>query len=170
MAWRGRVFDMTNHFSDPRRLTFEEESKFLAAYRSFEELLAESDVVSLHPQMMPETPHLLNDQQFSLMKPSAFVINTSRGPVIDEPTLLRALKVGKIAGAGLDVYEHEPQFAQELLALSNVVLTPHLGSAVKPLHESMANVVVNKVIASIEKAGRRQSTSAEKAVLIAIDG
>ena len=75
----------------------------------------------------------MSDRQFSLMKPTAFVINTSRGPVIDEAALVRALKDKKIAGAGLDVYEHEPQVSPELVAMPNVVLTPHLGSAVLSL-------------------------------------
>ena len=149
VARRGRGFDMTIIYTDLRRLPADEESEFPAAYRSFDELLAAADFVSLHPQLTAETQHLMGDRQFSSMKPSAFVINTSRGPVIDEAALLRALKEGKIAGAGLDVYEHEPQVSPELLALPNVVLTPHLGSAVKPLRESMANVVVDNVIALI---------------------
>jgi len=84
------------------------------------------------------------------MKPTAFIINTSRGPVIDEAALVRALKDSKIAGAGLDVYEHEPQVSPELIAMPNVVLTPHLGSAVLELREGMAHVVVDNTIALIE--------------------
>jgi glyoxylate reductase len=150
MARRGRGFDMKIVYADPRRLSPEEEAKFGAVYRSLDELLGEADFVSLHPQLMPETWHLMSDRQFSLMKPTAFVINTSRGPVIDEAALVRALKEKKIAGAGLDVYEHEPAVSPELVQMPNVVLTPHLGSAVLELREGMANVVVDNTIALIE--------------------
>jgi glyoxylate reductase len=150
MARRGRGFDMNIIYADPRRLPAEEEEKFAAGYRGFDDLLREADFVSLHPQLSPDTRHLMSDRQFSLMKPSAFVINTSRGPVIDEAALVRALKDKKIAGAGLDVFEHEPQVSPELVAMPNVVLTPHLGSAVLPLREGMANVVVDNTIALIE--------------------
>jgi glyoxylate reductase len=150
MARRGRGFGMTIIYADPRRLRPEEEATFEAGYRSFDDLLREADFVSLHPQLLPETRHLMSDRQFSLMKSTAFVINTSRGPVIDEAALVRALKDNKIAGAGLDVYEHEPEVSPELVAMPNVVLTPHLGSAVLSLREGMAHVVVDNTIALIE--------------------
>jgi glyoxylate reductase len=150
MAKRGRGFDMNIIYADPRRLPAEEEEKFAACYRSFDDLLREADFVSLHPQLSPETRHLMSDRQFALMQPTAFVINTSRGPVVDEAALVRALKDKKIAGAGLDVYEHEPNVSPELIAMSNVVLTPHLGSAVAALREGMAHVVVDNTIALIE--------------------
>ena len=150
MARRGRGFDMKIVYADPCRLSPDEEAKFGAGYRSLDDLLREADFVSLHPQLMPETRHLMSDRQFALMKPTAFVINTSRGPVIDEAALVRALKEKRIAGAGLDVYEHEPQVSPELIQMPNVVLTPHLGSAVLELREGMANVVVDNTIALIE--------------------
>ena len=150
VARRGRGFGMTIIYSDPRRLPAEQEAKFEAGYRGFDELLREADFVSLHPQLSPQTRHLMSDAQFALMKTTAFVINTSRGPVIDEAALVRALKDGHIAGAGLDVTEFEPQVAPELVAMSNVVLTPHLGSGVLELREGMANVVVDNTIALIE--------------------
>jgi glyoxylate reductase len=150
MARRGRGFDMKIIYADPRRLPPDEEKKFEAGHRSFDELLGEADFVSLHPQLSPETRHLMSDAQFALMKPSAFVINTSRGPVIEEAALIRALQEKKIAGAGLDVYEHEPHASPDLVAMPNVVLTPHLGSAVLSLREGMANVVVDNTIALIE--------------------
>lgn len=150
LARRGSGFDMKIIYSDPRRLPPEEEAKFDAGYRSFDDLLREADFVSLHPQLSPATRHLMSDTQFALMKPTAYVINTSRGPVIDEAALVRALKTKKIAGAGLDVYEHEPQVSPELTAMTNVVLTPHLGSAVLELREGMANVVADNCIALIE--------------------
>jgi glyoxylate reductase len=150
MARRGRGFDMNIIYADPRRLPPEEEEKFAAGHRSFDDLLREADFVSLHPQLSPQTKHLMSDRQFTLMKPTAFVINTSRGPVIDEAALVRALKEKKIAGAGLDVYEHEPDVSPELIAMPNVVLTPHLGSAVASLREGMAHVVVDNTIALIE--------------------
>jgi len=150
VARRGRGFGMSILYSDPRRLPVEEEARFEAGYRSFEDLLREADFVSLHPQLAPGTRHLMSDAQFALMKKTAFVINTSRGPVIDEAALVRALAAKEIAGAGLDVYEFEPRVSPELLAMPNVVLTPHLGSAVLELREGMAHVVVDNTIALIE--------------------
>jgi glyoxylate reductase len=150
VARRGGGFGMKIIYSDPRRLPPEEEQKFGATYCSFEELLGQADFVSLHPQLTPETRHLMSDVQFALMKKTAFVVNTSRGPVIDEAALVRALKAKKIAGAGLDVYEHEPQVSPDLVAMPNVVLTPHLGSGVLELREGMAHVVVDNIIALIE--------------------
>jgi glyoxylate reductase len=150
LARRASGFDMTIIYADPVRLSAADEARLGAAHRSFDDLLREADFVSLHPQLSPATRHLMSDRQFALMKPTAFVINTSRGPVIDEAALVRALQDKRIAGAGLDVYEHEPQVARELLAMPNVVLTPHLGSAVLELREGMAHVVVDNIIALIE--------------------
>jgi len=150
LARRARGFDMKIVYADPRRLAAADEAKFGATHRSFEELLSEADFVSLHPQLTPETRHLMGERQFALMKPTAFVINTSRGPVIDEAALVRALRERRIAGAGLDVYEREPAVSPELVAMPNVVLTPHLGSAVFELREGMAHVVVDNILALIE--------------------
>jgi len=147
---RGGGFGMKILYCDLRRLPAEEEQKFGATYCSFEDVLRQSDFVSLHPQLSPETRHLMSDAQFALMKKTAFIINTARGPVIDEAALVRALKDKKIAGAGLDVYEHEPQVSPDLVAMDNVVLTPHLGSGVLELREGMANVVADNCIALIE--------------------
>ncbi len=163
MARRALGFDMKILYTDPVRLPLQSERNFEARYCSLDDLLREADFVSLHPQLTPETRHLMSDRQFGLMKPTAFVINNSRGAVIDEAALIRALKDGTIAGAGLDVYEHEPDVAPELLAMPNVVLTPHLGSAVTPLREGMANVVVDNTIALIE--GRRPTSCLNPQVL-----
>ena len=100
-----------------------------AEQRSLEELLAESDFVSLHCPATPETRHLINSETLKAMKPGAFLINSARGDVVDEGALVEALQSGTIAGAGLDVYEGEPSVTPELLAMENVVLLPHLGSA-----------------------------------------
>jgi glyoxylate reductase len=150
MARRGLGFDMKIIYSDPRRLQPQQEDRLYAGYRSLGNLLREADFVSLHPQLSPDTRHLMSDREFSLMKATAFVINTSRGPVIDEAALVRTLREKRIAGAGLDVYEHEPEVSPELLTMPNVVLTPHLGSAVLELREGMAHVVVDNTIALIE--------------------
>jgi glyoxylate reductase len=149
VAHRGRGFDMNIIYTDLNPLP-EAEQASGASYRSFDDLLREADFVSLHPQLSPATRHLMGAKQFALMKPTAFVINTSRGPVIDEAALIDALRGKKIAGAGLDVYEHEPEVSPELTAMTNVVLTPHLGSAVLELREGMAHVVVDNTIALIE--------------------
>jgi glyoxylate reductase len=153
VARRAAGFGMRILYNDPRRLPDDAELKLGLIYTSFDDLLREADFVSLHPQLTPETRHLLGAREIGLMKKSAFVINCSRGPVIDEAALTQALLDKRIAGAGLDVYEHEPKVTPALIGMPNVVLTPHLGSAVFELREGMVHVVVDNVIAIIE--GRR---------------
>jgi glyoxylate reductase len=117
---------------------------------SLEQLLKESDFVSLHAPLNAETRHMIGDKQFALMKPTAFIINTARGAIIDEKALVRALKKKQIAGAGLDVFEHEPKLPPALKAMKNVVLTPHLGSGVMEIRDKMANIVVDNIQALID--------------------
>jgi glyoxylate reductase len=150
MARRARGFDMTVLYCDPRGLSVEEEQKLGLRSVSFEELLGQSDFISLHPQLNNETHHLMGARQFALMKRTAYLINTSRGPIIDEKALAQALSEGRIAGAGIDVYENEPRIERALLTMNNVVLTPHLGSAVMELRERMAHVVVDNIAAIAE--------------------
>ena len=115
-----------------------------------EELLGQSDFVSLHPVLNNETRRMIGARQLALMKKTAFLINTSRGAVVDEDALAAALAEGGIAGAGIDVYENEPRVEPALLKMDNVVLTPHLGSAVAELREAMAHVVVDNILAIID--------------------
>jgi glyoxylate reductase len=150
MARRARGFDMTVLYSDPRGLSAEEEQTLGMRSVSFEELLGQSDFISLHPALNDETHHLMGARQFALMKRTAYLINTSRGSIIDEKALAQALTEGRIAGAGIDVYEHEPKIERALLTMNNVVLTPHLGSAVMELRERMAHVVVDNIAAIAE--------------------
>jgi len=153
VARRASGFGMRILYADPRRLSEDDERKLGMTRQPFDDVLREADFVTLHPPLTPQTRHLIGGRELSLMKPSAFIINTSRGPVIEEAALVEALRARKIAGASLDVYEHEPQVSPALVAMTNVVLTPHLGSAVLELRESMAHVVVDNIIALIE--GRR---------------
>lgn len=150
VARRARGFDMTVLYSDPRGLSAEEEQRLGVRLVSFEELLGQSDFISLHPALNDETRHMMGARQFALMKRTAYLINTSRGPIIDENALAQALTEGRIAGAGLDVYENEPKIERALLTMNNVVLTPHLGSAVMELRERMAHVVVDNIAAIAE--------------------
>jgi len=110
-------------------------------------LLSTSDVVSLHCPLTPETRHLINQPAFARMKRSAYLINTSRGPVVDEAALAWALKNRLIAGAALDVYEEEPKVHPDLLSLENIVLAPHLGSATTETRTAMADLAVRNAIA-----------------------
>jgi glyoxylate reductase len=117
---------------------------------SLEELLKTADFISLHVPLTPDTRHLIGAPEIALMKKSAYLINTSRGPVIDEVALASALKNGDIAGAGLDVFEHEPEVTKELLALSNTVLLPHIGSATERARTDMATMAARNLIAMLE--------------------
>jgi glyoxylate reductase len=106
-------------------------------------LLRESDVVSVHVALTPDTHHLIDAAALAQMRASAFLVNTARGPIVDERALVDALQAGKIAGAALDVFEREPEVEEELLAMENVVLTPHLGSATRDTREAMGMLAVS---------------------------
>ena len=162
-ARRARGFSMRILYWAPRRKP-EAEQEIGMEFVPLERLFAESDFVSLHPALTPETRHMISDEQFAQMKPTAFIINTARGPVIDEKAMVRALKNKRIAGAGLDVFEHEPKLPPALLKMKNVVLTPHLGSAVIELRDVMANIVVDNIHALID--GRAPPNCVNPQVLI----
>jgi glyoxylate reductase len=148
-ARRARGFGMRVLYWGPHRKP-EAEREIGMEYVSLDRLLAEADFVSLHPALTPETRHMISDAQFAKMKPTAFIVNTARGAVIDEKALVRALKKKRIAGAGLDVFENEPHLPPALAAMKNVVLTPHLGSGVTEVREQMANILVDNIAAVIE--------------------
>jgi len=150
VAKRAQGFSMRTLYWTPRRKPENEEREAGLEYVPYDKLLSESDFVSVHAPLNAETRHLVGEREIRLMKPTAFLVNSSRGPIVDEKALVRALKERRIAGAGLDVYENEPQVDPELVAMKNVVLTPHLGSAVTELRESMANVVADNIMAVLE--------------------
>ncbi len=124
-------------FHDPYVAASDVTSLGAEARDSLEGLLAEADVVSLHCPATPETRHLIGRERLARMKRTAFLVNTARGDVVDEAALVEALAAGTIAGAGLDVYEREPHVCTGLLAMQNVVLLPHLGSATRETREAM---------------------------------
>jgi glyoxylate reductase len=150
VAKRAHGFGMEVLYWGPRRKPERDEKDFGLTYVPFEELLKRSDFVSLHPPLNDETRHMISDRELALMKPTAFLINTARGPIVDEAALVRALSKKRIAGAGLDVYEHEPKVAAALRKMPNVVLTPHMGSAVVSVREVMANIVVDNILAILD--------------------
>lgn len=127
------------------------EEEFGAEFRSKESLLQEADIVSLHVPLLPSTYHLINAVALELMKPTAFLINTARGPIVDEAALVDALEKGTIAGAGLDVFEGEPNIAADpavasrLRLLKNIVLTPHTASATRTTRIAMSKQVVKNI-------------------------
>lgn len=126
------------------------------AATSLDELIRTADVVSLHCPLTPETRHLINAERFAAMRSDAFLVNTSRGPIVDEEALLAALREGRIAGAALDVFEREPAVTPGLLELENVVAVPHLGSATRETREAMARLAAENVAAYL--AGRTPPT------------
>jgi glyoxylate reductase len=146
VARRARVFGMSIAYSGPRRGEPAVEAELGATYLSLEDLLASADVVSLHCPLTPETRHLIGGAELEGMRPTAFLVNTTRGPVVDEGALVQALRDGTIAGAGLDVFEREPEVHPGLLELENVVLLPHLGSATTETREAMAVLAARNVL------------------------
>jgi glyoxylate reductase len=121
-----------------------------ARRRSMEELLRESDVVSIHLPLTSETRHLFNEERLRWMKPQALLVNTARGPIIEETALVRVLKDGHLYGVGLDVYEREPELAEGLAALPNVTLLPHVGSATVDARNGMARLVGENILAVLD--------------------
>jgi len=150
VARRARGFAMRVLYWTPRRKPESEEREAGLHFVEFDELLRESDFFSLHSPLNAETRHQIGARELGLMKKTAFIINTARGPIIDEKALVRALKAKRIAGAGLDVFENEPKVHPDLKRMKNVVLNPHLGSATVEVREQMANIVVDNIAALIE--------------------
>jgi glyoxylate reductase len=130
VARRARAFGMSIHYHNRRRLHPDVETELEATYwESLDQMLSRMDVVSINCPHTPATYHLLSERRLKLLRPHCYVVNTSRGEVIDENALTRMLAKGEIAGAGLDVFEHEPAVNPKLIKLDNVVLLPHMGSA-----------------------------------------
>jgi len=152
VAHRAHGFGMRVLYWTPRRKPEAEEREAGLTFAPLDDLLRESDFISLHSPLNAQTRHQISTRELGLMKKTAFIINTARGPIIDEKALVRALKAKKIAGAGLDVFEFEPKVSDDLKKMKNVVLNPHLGSATVEVREAMANKVVDNIEALI--AGR----------------
>lgn len=146
VAGRAAGFQMKVIYTDAVRASEDAEKSVNAEFRDMNTVLAESDFISVHVPLLPETRGLFDGPKFYRMKPTAFLINTSRGPVVDEAALVAALEARKIAGAALDVFENEP-FIHPGLKRSNVVLTPHLASASVETRTKMAVIAANNVIA-----------------------
>lgn len=127
----------------------ESEEKYGLEYMSLENLLRESDIVSLHVPLTLETKHMINSRTLELMKDNGYLVNTSRGGVVDETALVEYLKKGKLAGAALDVYEDEPEINPELCGLPNVVLTPHIASSVQEVRDEMAIMAGKNIVAAL---------------------
>ena len=155
MARRAAGFKMQVLYHDPRRLDPDVERGLAMTWTGFDDVLRRADFVSLHVALNERTRHLVDARALSLMQPHAFLVNTSRGPIVDEQALIEALEARRIAGAGLDVFETEPDIDPRLLALPNVVVTAHMGSATLRVRSAMADKVVDNVAAIV--AGKRPS-------------
>ena len=145
VAARARAFGMRIAYADRNGAPAASEDGALRM--PLDELLASADVVSIHVPLSPETRGLIGERELGLMRKSAYLLNTARGPVVDETALARALRDGTIAGAALDVFEREPHVPAALLGLENVVLVPHLGSATVETRTAMADLAARNVVA-----------------------
>jgi lactate dehydrogenase-like 2-hydroxyacid dehydrogenase len=145
VARRALVFGMRIVYTGRSRAAADVEETLGARHLPMDELLESADVVTLHCPLTPETRHLINARTLRAMKPDAFLVNTTRGPVVDEPALADALANGVIAGAALDVFEKEPEVEPRLLTMENVVVTPHLGSATVETRTEMALLAAHNV-------------------------
>jgi glyoxylate reductase len=147
LARRAKAFGMTVAYSNRNAVSPEIEAELEADRLSLDELLGTSDIVSINCPYSADTHHLIGPEQFESMRSSAFIINTARGPIVDEAALVDALRSGAIAGAGLDVYENEPQLHPGLAELENAVLIPHLGSATVETRAAMATLAARNAVA-----------------------
>jgi lactate dehydrogenase-like 2-hydroxyacid dehydrogenase len=152
IARRGQGFGMRVLYHNRKR-DLEAEQSLGVEYRTKADLLREADFIVLSVPLSPETRHLIGAAELALMKPTAFLVNVARGPVVDETALVEALCAGRIAGAGLDVFEEEPKVHSGLLRLENLALTPHIGSASRATRLKMATRAAENCLAALE--GRR---------------
>ena len=163
-AQRARTFGMEIIYAAPRRASEETEAELGSARRvPLMQLLASADVVTLHTPLTPETRHLIDSAALRQMRSDAYLVNTSRGPIVDEAALVKALRSRKIAGAALDVFENEPDVHPELRELDNVVLIPHLGSATIETRTAMAVLAANNALAVL--SGEKPPTAVNPEVL-----
>jgi glyoxylate reductase len=152
VARRARGFEMRIIYTSRKRCEPKLEVSLGVEFVSFERLLQESDFVSIHTPLTADTYHLFGASQLALMKPSAILINTARGPIVDPHALYQALSCGQIAGAAIDVTEPEPIPADSpLLSLDNLIITPHIGSASRQTRKKMADIAIENAIAGLQK-------------------
>lgn len=156
MARRGRGFDMRVIYHDAARAREDVERELNAEFVDKPTLLAESDFISIHVPLLSETKHAFGEREFKAMKKTAVLVNSARGPVIDEAALAQALRDGEIFAAGLDVYEDEPAIHPELLKCENAVMAPHLGSATRETRAKMAEMAAGNIVAFF-KNGRPEN-------------
>jgi glyoxylate reductase len=147
IAKRASGFEMKVIYYDVYRMSPEDEAAYHLTYMPMDEVLQEADFVSVHTPYMPSTHHLIGERELHLMKPTAILINTARGPIVDEKALANALQSGTIAGAGLDVFENEPAVEPALLTMENVVLLPHIASASLKTRTLMATMASENIVA-----------------------
>ena len=150
LAKRAKALGMDVIYHNRRQLCIEDETRLNATYVSKEELLEQSDFISLNAPYTSETYHIIGEEELKRMKPSAILINTARGPLVDEHALVKALREGTIHGAGLDVFEFGDYPLPELLEMENVVLTPHIGTQTMKTRVIMARAVCDNVIGFLE--------------------
>jgi glyoxylate reductase len=153
VARRAAGFGMPVLYTARRRLPAGEEAAVGVAWRELDELLAEADFVSVHTGLSPATRHLIDAGRLARMKPTAVLVNTARGPIVDEAALAAALRAGQLGAAGLDVFEREPEVHPDLLGLDNVTIVPHLGTATFETRVAMGMTAADNLLAALE--GRR---------------
>lgn len=149
LARKAQGFDMPVYYHNRKPLSEDDEERLGVSYLDLKTLLARCDFISLHVPLTKETRYLIGREELTLMQPAAYLINTARGPVVDEQALVEALQKKEIAGAGLDVYEHEPLINPALLELENVVLLPHVGSATRETRTKMARMAVENLLTGL---------------------
>jgi glyoxylate reductase len=150
VASRAQAFKMEIVYFDPHRLSPEEEKTFNASPLPLDELLSTSDIITVHAALSPQTFHLISKEKIELINKDAVFINAARGPIVDEEALADALEMGQIWGAGLDVYEREPEIEERLLSLDNVVLLPHIGSATYETRLKMATIAARNLVQGLK--------------------
>lgn len=145
VARRAKGFDMDVLYTGPRRHTDREDAVGGATYVSLEALLQQSDFITINAAYHPSMKHMIDTEQLQLMKPTAYLINAARGPIVHEQALVDALKAKQIEGSALDVFEFEPEINDALKTMDNVVITPHIGNATFEARDMMANIVTTNV-------------------------
>jgi glyoxylate reductase len=150
VASSAQAFKMEIVYFDPHRLSPEEEKTFNASPLPLDELLSSSDIITVHAALSPQTFHLISKEKIELINKDAIFINAARGPIVDEKALAEALEMGQIWGAGLDVYEREPEIEERLFSLDNVVLLPHIGSATYETRLKMATIAARNLVQGLK--------------------